>query len=66
MNDAHRHYALTLWLAQRPCFCCGCWWLAPADARRVKRVIRIVKKETRAWQRQRVRKAEVAGQVRPS
>ena len=36
-------YALTLWLAQKPCFCCGCWWLARQDVRRTKRVLRLVR-----------------------
>lgn len=53
METADRDYALTLWLAQKPCFCCGCWWLAPGDARRVKRVLRIVRRTIRSWEQQR-------------
>jgi hypothetical protein len=43
-------YALTLWLASKPCFCCGCWWLSGADTRRTKRVLRLVRAIVKDWE----------------
>jgi hypothetical protein len=44
------NYALTLWLAGKPCFCCGCWWLSGADTQRTKRVLRLVRAVVKDWQ----------------
>lgn len=47
----HEHdYALTLRLAQKPGFCCCCWNLAPDDARRTKRVLRLVNAIVKDWE----------------
>ena len=43
MMRARNDYEMTLWLAQKPCFCCGCWWLTPTDTKRTKRVLRLVR-----------------------
>lgn len=47
---AGRGYVLSLWLARRPCFFCGCWWLAQDDAQRVRRVLRFVRAIGKDWQ----------------
>ena len=47
---AGRGYVLTLWLARRPCFCCGCWWLGRDDAQRTRRVLRFVRAVAKDWQ----------------
>jgi hypothetical protein len=47
---AQGNYALTLWLAQKPCFCCGCWSLSREDARRTKRVLRLVRAVVKDWE----------------
>lgn len=46
-----RPIELRVFLASRPCFFCGCWWLAPADARRAKRIFRLVRAIRRNWER---------------
>lgn len=43
MMRARNDYELTLWLAQKPVFCCGCWCLTPTDTKRTKRVLRLVR-----------------------
>lgn len=50
MRAAGPDYVLTLWLAKRPCFCCGCWWLAPDDAKRTRRVLRFVRAVMKDWE----------------
>jgi len=43
-------FRLAVTLARRPCFCCGCWCLRPSDARRARRIFRIVRKAAAARQ----------------
>jgi hypothetical protein len=43
-------YGLTLWLAKRPCFCCGCWCLSREDTQRTKRVLRLVRAVMKDWE----------------
>lgn len=43
------NYGLTLWLAKQPGFCCGCWCLAREDAKRTKRVLRLVRAIGKDW-----------------
>lgn len=57
------NYALTLWLARRPVFCCGCWCLARADAQRTKRVLRFVRAVMKDWEEDRLIRAEAAQQA---
>jgi hypothetical protein len=40
---AMANYALTLWLAKRPSFCCCCWCVSRQDALRTRRVFRFVR-----------------------
>jgi hypothetical protein len=47
---AANDYVLTLWLAKRPGFCCGCWCLAREDAQRTKRVLRFVRAIMKDWE----------------
>ncbi len=42
-------YRLSLWLARRPGFCCGCWCLGRDDARRTRRVSRFVRAIMKDW-----------------
>lgn len=53
MMHARNDYELTLWLAQKPGFCCGCWCLAPVDARRTKRVLRLVRAVMKSFEDER-------------
>lgn len=55
---AQGDYALTLWLAKRPCFCCGCWCLSREDTQRTKRVLRLVRAVLKDWEVTRRLKAE--------
>lgn len=50
MRASSEDYHLTLWLAQRPLFCCCCWCLSREDALRAKRVFRLVKAIVRDWE----------------
>jgi hypothetical protein len=43
-------YVLTLWLAKRPVFCCGCWCLQREDAQRTRRVLRFVRAVMKDWE----------------
>lgn len=53
MTESHvadeRGYPLVLVLARKPFFCCGCLCLAPADAKRIRRVFKIVRAVTKSW-----------------
>jgi hypothetical protein len=60
---AESDYALTLWLARRPFFCCGCWCLAREDAQRTKRVLRFVRAVMKDWEEDRRIRAEAAQQA---
>jgi len=44
-----RRRELTLYLSQKPFFCCCCLALGPSDARRARRVFRLVAAITRDW-----------------
>lgn len=56
-------HALILRLAQRPCFCCGCWCLSREDARRSKRVLRLVRAVVKDWEEVRRLNADSARQA---
>ncbi len=43
MRYSFRDHRLELWLAERPCFCCGCWCLSREDAERARRIFRLVR-----------------------
>ncbi|MCU0955280.1 MAG: hypothetical protein MUC37_11885 [Hyphomicrobium sp.] len=47
---APRNHALTLWLAQKPCFCVCCWCLSRQDTQRTKRVLRLVRAVVKDWE----------------
>ncbi len=44
-----RRHRITLYLAQKPFFCCCCIVLGVRDARRAQRVFRLVAAVTRDW-----------------
>ena len=54
LGDLQRARSLQLiaYVARRPRFCCGCICLTREDRRRARRVFRIVRRTTRAWQRE--------------
>jgi hypothetical protein len=56
---AGNDYAMTLWLARKPAFCCGCWCLAREDAQRTKRVLRLVRVIVKSWEQHRTALDEV-------
>ena len=54
---AGNDYALTLWLARRPLFCCGCLCLSRNDTKRTKRVLRLVRAVMKDWEGERRNRA---------
>lgn len=40
-------FRLAVTLARRPGFCCCCWTIGPKDARRARRIIKIVRRAAR-------------------
>lgn len=48
-RPARRGYPLHIRLARRPLYCCGCFCLHPRDARRLRRIGRLVRAITRTW-----------------
>jgi len=40
-------FRLAVTLARRPGFCCCCWSIGPADARRARRIMKVVRRAKR-------------------
>jgi hypothetical protein len=52
-EEARKHQELMLRIARRPGFCCGCFCIPPEDRRRARRVFRLTRAVTRAWDKER-------------
>jgi len=48
--DYDKHHELMLRIARRPGLCCCCICLPSEDRRRARRVFRIARRVTRAWE----------------
>jgi len=52
------HRELMLRVARRPGFCCCCVCIPREDRRRARRVFRLTRRVTRAWERDRAEQAK--------
>jgi hypothetical protein len=49
---SRKHQELMLRIARRPGFCCCCLCIPRADRRRARRVFRLTRRVTRAWEKE--------------
>lgn len=57
-DDARRNRELMARVARNPRFCCCCFRLPKEDRRRAKRVFRLSRRVTRAWEKELREKAK--------
>ena len=53
-EEARKHQELMLRIARRPGFCCCCICIPREDRRRARRIFRLTRAVTRAWDKERV------------